>query len=116
MQLAKYDPIYTVDQYLAIERAADERHIYLDGCIYMMAGESGEPGHPFPEIPAALRFIRGHGDLRQPGRAELKHRAEFRRQQLGLLSPRTPQGGAGAGKYRQIAKMIGEPQSHRAGV
>ena len=34
---------YTIDQYLAIERAAEERHYYLDGEIYAMAGES--PAH-----------------------------------------------------------------------
>lgn len=36
-------PRYTVDQYLAMERAADERHIFLDGDILAMAGES--PAH-----------------------------------------------------------------------
>jgi len=35
---------YTEDQYLAIEREADERHEYLDGRIYAMAGESPEHG------------------------------------------------------------------------
>jgi Uma2 family endonuclease len=35
---------YTVDQYLAIERAAEERHYYLDGEIYAMAGESDAHG------------------------------------------------------------------------
>lgn len=32
---------FTVDQYLAIERSSEERHFYLDGEIYAMAGESG---------------------------------------------------------------------------
>jgi Uma2 family endonuclease len=54
MQLAKYDPLYTIDQYLAIERAAQERHIYLDGSIYMMAGESGAHGDISTNIVAAL--------------------------------------------------------------
>ena len=31
---------YSVEEYLAIERATDERHTYLDGEIYAMAGES----------------------------------------------------------------------------
>lgn len=84
--------------------------------FFRITRESGEPGHPFSEIPAALRLIGSHGNLRHAGRAKLEHRAEFRRQQLGLLSPRTPQGGTRAGKDRQITKMIGEPQSHRAGV
>jgi len=34
---------FTVEEYLAFERTADERHEYLDGLIYAMAGES--PNH-----------------------------------------------------------------------
>src|SRR6266542_3901125 len=34
---------FTVEEYLAFERTADERHEYLDGVIYAMAGES--PNH-----------------------------------------------------------------------
>jgi Uma2 family endonuclease len=34
---------YTVEHYLALERASEERHEYLDGEIYLMAGES--PAH-----------------------------------------------------------------------
>lgn len=35
---------YTEDEYLAFERAAEERHEYLDGEIYAMASESPEHG------------------------------------------------------------------------
>lgn len=41
---AKAKPAYTVNQYLAMERAAEERHYYLDGAIYAMAGESDAHG------------------------------------------------------------------------
>ena len=34
---------FTVEEYLAFERTAEERHEYLDGVIYAMAGES--PNH-----------------------------------------------------------------------
>jgi Uma2 family endonuclease len=40
--LAK-EKIYTPEQYLALERAAEERHEYLDGQIYLMSG--GSPKH-----------------------------------------------------------------------
>jgi len=33
--------ILTEDEYLKFERAAEERHIYVDGEISAMAGESG---------------------------------------------------------------------------
>lgn len=35
---------YTVDEYLKMERAAAERHEYIDGEIFQMAGESDEHG------------------------------------------------------------------------
>ena len=31
---------YTVEEYLAMERASDIRHEFLDGYVYAMAGES----------------------------------------------------------------------------
>ena len=40
MSLAISDLLHTVEQYLDIERQAEERHFYLDGVVYEMAGES----------------------------------------------------------------------------
>lgn len=36
--------LYTEEEYLALERGTDERHEYIDGYIYAMAGESEEHG------------------------------------------------------------------------
>jgi Uma2 family endonuclease len=36
--------LFTVDEYLALERTEEERHEYLDGCVYAMAGESPDHG------------------------------------------------------------------------
>ncbi len=44
MSLEQSQVPYTVDEYLAQERASEERHEYLDGQIYAMAGESPEHG------------------------------------------------------------------------
>src|SRR5215475_4575065 len=44
MSLPQTQIRYTEEQYLSIEREADERHEYLDGQIYAMAGESPEHG------------------------------------------------------------------------
>lgn len=41
---AKAQTIYTVDEYLALEREAVSRHEYVDGEIRAMAGESDEHG------------------------------------------------------------------------
>ena len=43
MGAPKLKPRYTVDEYLALERGAFERHFYVDGDVYAMAGES--PDH-----------------------------------------------------------------------
>ena len=42
--LARSNLPYTVEEYLAFERDSEERHIYLDGDIFDMAGESPEHG------------------------------------------------------------------------
>ncbi|MBA3439458.1 MAG: Uma2 family endonuclease [Pyrinomonadaceae bacterium] len=44
MSLQRSYARYSVEEYLAIERDSEERHEYLDGEIYDMAGESPEHG------------------------------------------------------------------------
>jgi hypothetical protein len=38
--------LYTVEQYLQMERASEERHEYIDGYVYDMAGESPDQRKP----------------------------------------------------------------------
>ena len=45
----------TVEEYLSMERAAEERHEYLDGLIYAMAGESLEHGDICTNLVSELR-------------------------------------------------------------
>ena len=44
MSLQPVQALCTVEDYLALERASEERHEYLDGQVYAMAGESPEHG------------------------------------------------------------------------
>ena len=44
MGLPKTVTLLTVDEYLTMERAAEERHQYLDGQLFAMPGESDEHG------------------------------------------------------------------------
>ena len=44
MSLPQLTIRYTVEEYLGLERASEDRHEYLDGDIYAMAGESPEHG------------------------------------------------------------------------
>jgi Uma2 family endonuclease len=44
MSLPRSEITYSVEEYLALERESEERHEYLDGEIYEMAGESPQHG------------------------------------------------------------------------
>ena len=46
--------LFTIEEYLAFERASDERHEYLDGVIYAMAGESPNHGTICVNLTASL--------------------------------------------------------------
>src|ERR1700722_10734804 len=59
---------YTIDQYLAIERASEERHYFLDGEIHAMAGESPEHG----DISANLAVTLGNQVRGTPCRMRTK--------------------------------------------
>src|SRR5436853_7901529 len=59
MSLPQSQPLYTVEEYLALEREAEERHEYLDGFIYAMAGESPNHGAICVNLVAQL-----HNQLR----------------------------------------------------
>jgi Uma2 family endonuclease len=51
---------FTVDRYLAIERASQERHYFLDGEIYAMAGESLAHGYISVNLVASIAIqLRG---------------------------------------------------------
>jgi len=53
---------FTMDEYLTFERAAEERHEYLDGVIYDMAGESPHHGFIAMNLGTALTVqLRGTG-------------------------------------------------------
>ena len=45
---------FTMAEYLTFERAATERHEYLDGLIYAMAGESENHGRICVNLTASL--------------------------------------------------------------
>ncbi|MBL8207366.1 MAG: Uma2 family endonuclease [Blastocatellia bacterium] len=95
----KAEPLYTIEEYLAFEREAEERHEYLDGVIYAMAGESPEHDdistNLIGELRAALRDT--------PCRVRAKDTkvlsgAQLRRSRKGLFS------------YPDVVVICGEPQ------
>jgi len=68
MGLPQLKNVFTVEEYLGLERASNERHEYLDGRIYAMAGESGEHG----DITVNLTIIFGNQLKGTPCRARSK--------------------------------------------
>lgn len=99
----KAEPLYTIEEYLAFEREAEERHEYLDGVIYAMAGESPEHDdistNLIGELRAALRDtlcrVRAKDTKVLSGSPLL---AQLRRSRKGLFS------------YPDVVVICGEPQ------
>jgi Uma2 family endonuclease len=54
MAVPKSEFIYTIEEYLAMERESEERHIYLDGYVFEMAGESPQHGMICSNLTAIL--------------------------------------------------------------
>lgn len=54
MALAKTKLVFTVEDYLQIDRTEDERYEFLDGEVYAMAGESGAHGDICVNLTVAL--------------------------------------------------------------
>lgn len=67
MALPKTEFLFSIEEYLAMEREADERHEYLDGVIYAMAGES----IPHGDICMNLAWILGSQLRGTPCRARI---------------------------------------------
>jgi Uma2 family endonuclease len=97
--------MYTVDEYLTIEAESEERHEYLDGHIFAMAGESGEHGDISVNIVASLaNQLKG-----KPCRARTKD--------TKVRSGPTPKGRQstnGLYSYPDIVVVCGEPEYHDA--
>lgn len=55
MALPQAEILYTIADYLAFERSADERHEYIDGYLYAMAGESLNHGTICTNIVGTLQ-------------------------------------------------------------
>jgi Uma2 family endonuclease len=102
---AKLKPGYTVDQYLAIERAAEDRHYYVDGEIYAMAGESDAHGIITVNIVGSL-FNQLRGTPCQVRTKDTKVRSG------AILS--AGESARGLFSYPDVLVICGEPEYHDA--
>ena len=92
-------PLYSTEDYQAFERGSDERHEYLDGFIYAMAGES--PTHA--DISANLVILIGEQLRDSPCRVRTKD-TKIR------SGPRRRQTMKGLFSYPDVVVIRGEPE------
>jgi Uma2 family endonuclease len=103
MSLPDSPPRYTVEEYLALERSSEERYEFLDGKVYLMAGESPDHGTICTNISGQLyNQLRGKPcqvfskDMKVRSGPEPKSRYEIK----GLYS------------HPDLVVICGEPQFH----
>jgi Uma2 family endonuclease len=95
--------LYTVEQYLEMERAAEERHEYIDGYVYKMSGESLEHSR----INVNLMIILG-SQLRGKPCEALSPNMKVR-SGLFIKEQKTRKG---TFSYPDVSVVCGEPQFH----
>ena len=93
--------ILTEDEYLAFERAAADRHIYVDGKIFAMAGESGAHGDITANVLASLHAQLDEGPCRV--------RVANTKVRSGPL-PKSPKRRAGLYSYPDVVVICDEPR------
>jgi len=92
---------YTLEQYLNIEREADERSEFVDGEIYAMAGESGEHGDISANLVGIIQTqLRG---------SKCWARTKDTKVRSGSLKE---QFGRGMISYPDLVVICGEPEYH----
>lgn len=93
----------TIEEYLAAEREAEERHEYLDGFVYAMAGESQEHGIISVNL-VGLLHSRLRGGLCQPFTKDTKV--------LAGPAPLAPRSTKGMFAYPGLVIVCGERPYH----
>lgn len=99
----KKEPYFTPEQYLEIDRSSEERYEYLDGEIFLMAGESGEHG----DISMNLAVIFGNQLKDTKCRGRLKDTKV-----LSGAGKKNPFPQKGMFSYPDLVVICGEPKYH----
>lgn len=103
MSLPKSETLYTEEAYLALERKSEERHEYLDGHIYAMAGESINHGDICVNLVGQLYTQLRGGPCRALSK-DMKVRS-------GPI-PKPGYSFKGLYSYPDLVVVCGEPQFH----
>ncbi len=94
----------TVEEYLELDRTSDERYEFVDGQIYLMAGESGNHGDISVNLAAELRFQLKGKDCRV--------RAKDTKIKSGSFAQKPNQKTKGMFSYPDLVVICGEPEYH----
>ncbi|MGH9835063.1 MAG: Uma2 family endonuclease [Blastocatellia bacterium] len=95
--------LYTVEEYLEMERASEERHEYIDGYIYKLAGESPDHSRVNVNLITILNIqLRGKPCEAFSPNMKVRSGPYFKEQKTnkGLFS------------YADVSVVCGEPQFH----
>jgi Uma2 family endonuclease len=103
MASRRSQPLYSIEEYLALERASEERHEYIDGYIYAMAGESGEHGDICTNLGGIL-----YSQLRD---TNCRARSKDTKVRSGP-TPKHTRSREGFFSYPDLVVICGEPQYH----
>jgi len=94
----------TVEEYLEAERESPERHEFIDGQIYQMAGESGRHGDVSVNITREI-------SLQLKGK-ECRARSKDTKIKSGGFSQRKTNSTKGMFSYPDLVVICGEPEYH----
>jgi Uma2 family endonuclease len=100
----KKEQLYTVAEYLKMERESEERHEYLDGEIFLMAGESDEHGDISVNLIGELRMQLKGKDCRV--------RAKDAKIKSGGFAQKEGQSTKGMFSYPDLVVVCGEVKYH----
>jgi Uma2 family endonuclease len=103
MASRRSQPLYSIEEYLALERASEARHEYIDGCIYAMAGESGEHGDICTNLVRVVSTLLLGGPCRVRSKDTKVHSGP---------TPKHPRSTEGFFSYPDLVVICGEPQYH----
>ena len=103
MSVPQTRSLYTVEEYLAMERESPERHEYIDGHIYAMAGESDKHGEICVNLTGEIR-----ANLKS---STCRLRSQNTKVQSGP-QPKPGQGQSGFFSYPDVLVVCGERQFH----
>ncbi|HLG16526.1 MAG TPA: Uma2 family endonuclease [Blastocatellia bacterium] len=97
------EPRYTIEEYLALERQAEQRHEYLDGYIFAMAGESSA------HADISINVVREVSTQLRGTPCRVRSKDTKVRSGPSSTHPRTT---GGLFSYPDAVVICGEPQYH----